>query len=476
MRFIYCLLFQLFLNAAMGQSSTIAFSSTDTSLQNAFREARKMALSYRGNPADPVGPWYEAALPSRNAFCMRDVSHQCIAAEILSMPEENKNMFTHFVSNISDSKDWCSYWEMNIKGLPAPEDYRNDTAFWYNLNGNFDLVYASWRLFLWTGDSTYIFNPAFEKFRNISSSEFIERWILQADSLVNRPPYPNTPLHFNLEDYFHRCRGLPSYSEGVEDLRIGVDLIAALYQGMLTCSSIEIMKGNNKAAAQYSEKAEAYRKHLDKYWWDPSAGLYNTHITNNGVYGKGEGETYLLWFNALTDTARIRQTLNHLAGNKWNVENLSYHPAILYKYGYWEKAYEDILYLANPATPRRDYPEVSYGVIDGIVQGLMGVEADARYNTIKTIYRSSNGHSATLQQLPVLQTRVTIIHEAVKSSFKNEGNKNIVWRAAFNGRHKFIYVGGRKSRAKQQQEKMGNIVSYIDLMVAPQQQVTAALK
>src|SRR5438045_3324675 len=80
----------------VGQSAaskpSITFSTSDKKIQQAFDWASAMALKYRGNPKDKVGPWYEAALPSREAFCMRDVSHQSIAAEILGMSAENENM------------------------------------------------------------------------------------------------------------------------------------------------------------------------------------------------------------------------------------------------------------------------------------------------------------------------------------------------------------------------------------------------
>src|SRR4249919_844745 len=99
----------------------VSFSSSDTSLQTAFYHAKEMALRYKGKPDDPVGPWYESALPPRSAFCMRDVSHQCIPAEVLGLSAANKNMLTLFVKNISASKDWCSYWEINKYGKPAPE-------------------------------------------------------------------------------------------------------------------------------------------------------------------------------------------------------------------------------------------------------------------------------------------------------------------------------------------------------------------
>lgn len=86
----------------------VTFKSTDAALQTAFVRAKEMALSYKGKPADPVGPWYESALPPRSAFCMRDVAHQSIGGEILGLNKENKNMFRLFVNNISESKDWCS--------------------------------------------------------------------------------------------------------------------------------------------------------------------------------------------------------------------------------------------------------------------------------------------------------------------------------------------------------------------------------
>ena len=40
-----------------------------------FEWAKDVSLRYV-RQGDPVGPWYEAALPGRDAFCMRDVSHQ----------------------------------------------------------------------------------------------------------------------------------------------------------------------------------------------------------------------------------------------------------------------------------------------------------------------------------------------------------------------------------------------------------------
>ena len=81
---------------SFGQNTSVTFKSSDAAIELAFNRAKTMALSYKGNPNDPVGPWYEAALPARSAFCMRDVAHQSIGAEILGLKKENKNMLSSF--------------------------------------------------------------------------------------------------------------------------------------------------------------------------------------------------------------------------------------------------------------------------------------------------------------------------------------------------------------------------------------------
>ena len=234
----------------------VQFGSSDTAMVKAFEWAKAQALHYRGQPGDPVGPWYEAALPSRDAFCMRDVSHQAVGAAILGLDAANKNMLRLFAKNISASKDWCSYWEMNKHGVPAPEDYRNDNEFWYNLDANFDLLSAMWRLGTWTGDSSYYDNPESRNFQEKSTGPYIGSWVLQPDSLLARPAHPNAPVPFNEHDAFHRCRGLPSYSEGISNIKMGVDLVAALYRGLMTYSDILRHRRRGSEAEAYVRRAE----------------------------------------------------------------------------------------------------------------------------------------------------------------------------------------------------------------------------
>lgn len=458
--------YTLLLLTAKAQPGQVNFTSTDTALQTAFNRAKEMALSYNGKPGDPVGDWYESALPPRYAFCMRDVAHQSIAGEILGLGSANKNMFTLFAANISDSKDWCSYWEINKWGKPAPADYRNDTAFWYNLPANFDILNACWNLYLWTGDEIYINSPAFNNFFKRSVNDFIQRWQLVPAALLTRTTYPNAGPNFNEQDDFNRCRGLPSYSEGVTGIKMGIDLVAALYRGLMSYAAILTQKGQTKQAAIFIEKAKQYQQHIDEYWWDEKAQQYNTYYSKDNQFGKTEGETFLFWFDALKIKERKEKTLQRLIAGDWNVENLSYFPFIMYQNGHAKEAYKYILHLTDPATARREYPEVSFGVVKGIVQGLMGIDADARYNSIRTLYRHESGTESTIANLPLLQTMVTVTHKSnYASQLANTGNKKITWKPAFTGKYQYLYSGEKVFRAKQEVLPEGSIISYIEVAV-----------
>jgi hypothetical protein len=406
---------------------------------------------------------------------MRDVAHQSIAAEALGLSDANKNMFTAFVKNISKSKDWCSYWEINKYGKPAPEDYRNDTAFWYNLNANFDILNACWKLYLWTGDRDYINAPAFKYFHDRSVNEYITSWVLQPDSLLTRPAHPNAGAAYNDDDAFHRARGLPSYSEGVPNMKMGIDLVAAIYRGLLSYAAILKETGKAAEAKAYEEKAALYQAHIDKHWWDEKEKRYNTFYSNNGEFGKNEGETFVLWFNALKDSARQRRTIEHLLNNTWNVENMSYFPYVFYQAGYWNDAIRYMLLLTDPATDRREYPEVSYGVMLGFVNGLMGIQPDARYNRVETIYKTNGKATSFIENVPVLGTSISVKHMPGSSAFTNKGKRTLTWRAQLYGTYDHLVVSGKKVKAKISKDAAGKRISYADINVNAGQtiQVTA---
>ena len=98
-------------------TSPFTLQSSSARLDAAARWATGQALAYARND-DPVGPWYEAALPGREAFCMRDVAHMSAGAAVLGLGAYTKNMLLQFAAHISASKDWCTYWEITKDGSP----------------------------------------------------------------------------------------------------------------------------------------------------------------------------------------------------------------------------------------------------------------------------------------------------------------------------------------------------------------------
>lgn len=464
----------LFASSGVAQVGAVKFRSSDSLLQLAFDRAKAMALRYQGKPEDPVGPWYESALPPREAFCMRDVSHQAIAAEALGMRRENKNMMGLFATNISEAKDWCSYWEINKQGKPAPEDYRDDKAFWYNLVANFDLMHAAWRLYQWTGDRGYISAPDYLHFYDKTANEFIKTWVLQPDSLLTRPSHPREKPDYDKKDAFHEYRGLPSYSESVPHVKMGVDMVAVLYRGLLTYANILRINGRYAEADTFEMQALQYQKKIDTDWWDDTAKLYHTHYTDSHTFGKGEGETFLLWFGALKDPVRRELTIRHLLSKDWNVENQSYFPYQFYRYGFPRDAYHSVLHLTDPATDRREYPEVSFGVLHAFVQGLMGIEPDAKTKTISTLYRGHDESMVEISYLPVFNSIIRVRHDGSRGSvFKNNSNTVLAWKVGFRGNYAFLKIGKRAIKTTIERDEAGREISYVKVNIKPGQELTA---
>ncbi len=451
---------------SIGQVPELSFSSSDSILNRAFLWAKRQALSYRRSNDDPVGPWYEGSLPGRDAFCIRDISHQCIGAEILGMQNENKNMFSKFVSNISESKNWCTYWEINKYNKPAPVDYNNDKDFWYNLDANCDVIYACWRLFNWTGDRYFISDPGFLNFFDRSLNQYISKWKLEPDSLLERPESLNNSKV--LQKKFNQGYGLPSYAENVPGLIMSADLIAALYQGNISYSKILYANGLIGKSSIYRTLAEKYFRTLDTDWWDRKACLFNTWYSFNGNFGKGEGEVYLLWFDILKNGSKKESVIRNLTSGMWNIENTSYFPLLLYKNGYWKEAYHYLLYCSDPSTKRRDYPEVSFGVVEGIVEGLMGISCDGYNRVVTSLFHSTDIDSAALRNLPVLGTYLDISYEGSgKAVFHNSGSRSIRLKAGFSGQFPFLFNENEKLPVTYEYGPSGRVTTYTEVSLQP---------
>ncbi len=455
-------------NEPSTDSTGISFTSSNKKLDEAFTWAKDKALSYAHDGTDPVGLWYEAALPNREAFCMRDVSHQAIGAELLGLGEHNLNMFLKFAQNISEELDYCSYWEINRYNVPAPVDYEDSKDFWYNLPANLDVTYNAYRLYNWTGNKAYLENKDLQNFYSLSMNEYVDHWDLGHTEVLTR----NRKLHEEKGENmrFKGKRGIPTYNEGGRgETVLGIDMTASLVAAYKAYATILKLSGELDKSALYMRKAEEEQKFLNDFWWDPEQNSFRSIWYEDGTFDYfmvGNNQAflhYLLYFDALQNPNRIGAVADGYVENfdKLIVELKSYLPIIFYENGQTALANQMIIDLCSTQNQRRDYPENSFTVVEHLTRGLMGIDANAESNTFTTLSRLENQKDwGQMKNIPILSNKISITHEGnLKTVATNQNGTSIKWKAQFPGRHEYLYVNGNKVTCIQN-EQNGGFISY----------------
>ncbi|MFT6807315.1 MAG: hypothetical protein ACJA01_000535 [Saprospiraceae bacterium] len=493
--FKFCLLFVLTIcinscntipKRSSGKSAgELQFDAANKELVEAFKWAKNKALSYAHDNADPVGPWYEAALPNREAFCMRDVSHQAIGAEILGLSKHNYNMFLKFAQNISIEKDYCTYWEINRYNKPAPVDYENDKDFWYNLPSNFDVTFNAYRLYRWTGNRDYLENPDLENFYALSLNEYIHHWELSSEEILHR----NRAMHIkgDLESSrFGNKRGIPTYNEGGRgETVIGIDMTASIIAAYKAYSEMLKLRGEVTESNKYKEKAKQEEEFLDEFWWDNERQEYRSILYEDETFDYfmvGSNQAflhYLLYFDAISDHQNISDIVTKYEANfpQLIVELKSYLPIIFYENGQSELANDMIIKLCSVDNQRRDYPEISFTVIEHLTRGLMGVEVNARSNTFSTLSRIGKKEDwAEMNNIPLLSNKITVKHYGMsKTTVTNVSGESIKWTAQLSGSHEFLYINGKKTVCSSK-DNNGRPYSYSIITLNKGDEVTVSIR
>jgi hypothetical protein len=428
---------------ALSGAAGITLKTSDARLAAAFEWARSQALAYSFH-GDPVGDWYEAALPGRQAFCMRDTAHQAMGAHLLGLAGSTRNMLRKFAENISDSKDWCSYWEINRDNRPAPVDYLDDQHFWYNLPANFDVLDACYRMYNWTGDKTYFSDPSFLNFYRRTVHEYVDRWNLGARQIMSRPRIMNWRAGAGR---FQNSRGIPSYDESDPNFVVAIDQLAAQYAGYLAYAQFERLKGEQKEAQEFFARARELKSLVNDKWWDGNTSSYYSRVDlDHRLDGHGLN-TALLNYDVAEDGAKSASVLNGLLQTisdkrPVGIEVQSHFPEILYREGKPEAAYDQMLDLTRPGKIRREYPEVSYAVIGAIATGLMGLEAGSIFQTLPRLTAATQW--AELDHVSIRANDLTIRHDSViKTTVTNNAGPPLRWRACFPGAHHALLIGGK---------------------------------
>lgn len=432
------------------QEGTIEFESSDTKLVEGFRWAKSQAFAYARTDGT-IGSWYEASLPGRNAFCMRDVSHMSTGAQLLGLGSRTVNMLRRFAANISASKKWCSWWEITRDNLPVPVDYNNDHDFWYDLPANFDVLDACYRQWLWTRDSTYL-DGVFLNYYQRTVTDYVKAWDHDGDGLLEHLP-----------SYGHT--GIATYDEDLQSqVLVGSDLIAAQYAAYQGYAAIERSRNLLKAAAEFEQKAGHLKSLYDSKWWDAARNCYFGAISQDGNFhadlkeGGGRCTVELPLYYGLTAPGaktraslgileqRLQSDLNPSRAEIGGVEGRSYMPDIFYKYGRSQAGYLALTAMMDPNLKRREYPEVSYTAIGNLGSGLMGIRPLAADQTIETFSQLTEETGwAVLHHAPVGRNVISVKHfKNSETTLTNERGPGLAWRAAFPSKFRALFSNGKE--------------------------------
>jgi hypothetical protein len=469
----------------------LELKTSDTALAGAFEWARRQALGYAFS-GDPVGDWYEAALPGRQAFCMRDTAHQSLGAHMLGLAGHTRNMLHKFAENVSESKDWCSYWEINREDAPAPVDYLDDAHFWYNLPANFDVLDACYRMYTWTGDRSYITDPAFLNFYRRTAHDYVERWDLGLDRIMTRQRIINIRGRFDSANRFQKNRGIPSYDEGDPNFVVAVDQLAAQYAGYLAYARFQQLRGDQAEAEAFLSRARELKSFLNRVWWDTKAQSYYSRL-NLDYQLEGHGPNLsVLYYGAAENGPKSNSVLNELLRTinervAVGVERQSHFPEVLYRYGKSDAAYTQILDLMREGKNRREYPEVSYAVIGAITSGVMGIELDASEpenalrdslyvdGTVTTLPRLTAATAwAELDHIPIRANELNVRHDGMnKTTVENVRGPSLIWRACFPASLNTLQVDGKVLQARRHVTAAGQTVSCAAVDIGSEEKRTA---
>lgn len=434
----------------------ISLSSDHAELVEGFAWARATALGY-AREGDPVGAWFEAALPGREAFCMRDVSHQAEGALALGLYEHTLNMMRRFAASIAESRDWCGYWEIDRYDRPAPVDYRNDEDFWYNLPANFDVVQASGRAWEWTGDTVWLRDPSLSEFYRRSLVDYVERWDSDGDGIVDSPESAG-------------IRGIPTYWEGAGARpATGGDLLAAQYAANRSFAKMLVAlgrPGDAEAAAGFDAEAGRLRRHYNERWWDEESGRFYTSILPDGSFDSTPipaMQVFPLYFG-IVDPVRAAELFSGLQPGV-NVEENSYLAEAHYRYGRDARAFEFLLAQMDPQLERRDYPENPFTAVGGVVRWLAGVRPLASESLVETRSRLPAAVAwIELSEVPVLDGSLELRHDGgTATRLRRVSGRWARWRAVFGGAHDTLLVDGEPVAALRRRTITGAVESFVVL-------------
>lgn len=471
------------------EAPSLAIETSNAKLATAFRWASDKALSYvqtgktgvvDRHERDRAGtgnveymPCYWAGYTTRTAFYSRDYCHQALGAHLLGLRRENLAMLRAFAASATAERKWFPLWALNFDGSPFRLDYGSDTHFVREVPAVFELVEQCHRQYLWTGDATYLTDPALTNFCARAVTDFIE---------LHDTRIPNGVAEGDGSgDIF---RGSATYNEIRSPLIEAGDGIACQYQALLAQAGLLAARRETGPAKQLESRAERLRTFFHTQWGVTSnSALYvrgydvrGRILTDFGLENSwfmpmkfitppsSRTDAYLEFIARAVDSPKQRPS---------NLEAISYLPGVFFPYHRTEDGWKWLEYLID--APDREYPEISYTVISHVVEGLLGVDPDAPEHSLLTIARLPQAvPDLGVRNIPLGSHRIAVKHRGrTESTLEHTaGPAPLQWQAGFYGNHAIVRVNGEAKPAESRRIH-GVPASFVTLEVRPGQSATA---
>ena len=353
-------------------------------------------------------------------------------------------------------------------------DYRNDNSFVREVPAVFELVEQCYRQYLWTGNPEYLTNGVLSEFCAKAVTDFIR---------LHDTRIPNGVAEGDGSGNIFR--GVATYNEIHSPMIEAGDGIACQYQALLSYSELLALLGDEKSKV-FSQKASQLKSFFNTAW-----GVTNTSdlfIRGYDVRGRaltdfGKENSWFIPMKFITEASpRNDRYLDFIAasvdtkeGRPSNIEAISYLPGVFFPYNRVTQAWKWMEYIIDQEN--KEYPEISFVLIDNVVTGLMGICPNAPANSVSTISRLPQViERLEVRHIPFGQNRISVKHESILKTTLTHivGSKPLRWEAQFYGDQKMIEVNGKQMPASHKKVH-GVDVSWVEISVPVGATITASV-
>ncbi|MFD9306226.1 hypothetical protein ACFWCB_26830 [Streptomyces sp. NPDC060048] len=429
---------------------------------------------------------YWAGYANRSGYYSRDMAHQLAGAGVLGLHAENKAMLRSFAASATPAHKYYPAWAFNFDAKTYLSiDYKSPTNFVREVPATFELVQKSEEAYRWSGDRSYIDDPALWDFYRRATDEFVTLHDGLKDNGAVKVAEGTGKGIF---------QGTASYNEqSSEPLAEAGDAIGSQYQAYVAMASLARSKGDCVLADRFEAKARDLKAYFNSTWSGTGSGANMVRGYTTGgraLTGWGKENSWFMPMKQIVEPGARREAyLDYIdqqasgSGRPTNIEALTYLPDTFFRNNRNDTAWKwmkdvydhkDIQHVNTKQGTNGDYPEVSFTLLGQTVEGLMGVGPNAPARTLSTQSRLPSGMDwLGIDDLRIGDSAFSLRHDgATKSSLTHSsGSSPYTWEARFAGTYATVTVDG-VARPGVTKVIDGVTYTYVTQVVSPGRTVT----